>query len=379
MTLWIDETARDLRLAARMLSRQKAFSAAAIATLAIGIGANTAIFSVVDGVLLRPLPYSQASRLVRVWAANPRGIARNSVSPPDFFDWRDQAPGFAGLAAFVDADVTLTGYGDASRIVGADATSNLAGVLGVTPIAGRWISDEETRGDGQPVVVISEALWRERLGGRSDIVGRALTLDGKVRTVVGVMPKSFRFPTGDDQLWMPLADSSRAESRSAHYLEVVGRLADGVTAQAAAEGLKAVAGRLASAYPESNRGWSTTVASLRDGEVGSVRTPLLILLAAVAAVLLIACANVAGLMLARSIGRSRELAVRAALGATAGRLMRAHIVEALLLSLLGGAAGVLLAALGPPNPSRRRRSRSAPDSIEWRSTDGCSPSPSASR
>ena len=269
------EAGQDARFAVRLLLRQKAFSAAVVATLALGLGANTAIFSVVDGVLLRSLPYRDPSRLVRVWSANPRGIPRNAVSPANFFDWREQAPRFEGLAAFVPSDVTLTGAGDPMRLTGVLATANLAEVLGVQPLAGRWLSAGDARGGGDPVVVIGERLWRDRLGGAPDVVGRAIVLDGRPSTIVGVMPGSFVFPSAHARLWMPLGDGWRAQSRSANFLEVVGRLAPGATMGAAVDGLRTVARRLEATYPETNRGWSVTVETLRDSLVGRVRTPLL--------------------------------------------------------------------------------------------------------
>jgi putative ABC transport system permease protein len=341
------EAGQDLRFGARMVARQKTFTVAAVATLALGIGANTAIFSVVDGVLLRPLPYHESSRLVRVWSANPRGIARNGISPPDYFDWRDQARGFEALAAFGASDVTLTSAGDPGRLRGASVTANLAETLGVRPLLGRWIVPEETRGPGQPVVVVSERLWRDRLSAAPDIVGRSIVLDGRARTIVGVMPAGFQFPTGDERVWLPLPDSwLRDQPRGAHFLGVVGRLGGSMTLEEGREALRLVAKRLETVYPDSNRGWSVTVVPLREALVGAVRTPLLVLLAAVASVLLIACANVMSLMLARGVARARELAVRAAVGASAGRLVRQQMVEAALLATLGGGAGVALAWWG---------------------------------
>ena len=340
----ITDARQDLRYAARLLVRQKAFTAAAVGTLALGIGANTAIYTVVDVLLLRPLPYRDPSRLVRVWSANPRGIPRNSVSPANYFDWRDQARAVADLAAYGAYDVTLTGAGEPVRVPAADATANLAETLGVTPLAGRWLTAADTQGAGLDVAVIAEALWRERFGSAADIVGRPIAIDGKSRTVVGVMPRTFRFPAASAGLWMPLADASRRESRSAHYLGVVGRLAPGASVEAAREALRAIAGRLEANYPDANRGWGITITSLRDSIVGGVRTRLLVLLAAVAAVLLIACANVASLMLARGVARARELGVRAAMGATRSRLLRQQAIEGLLLSFLGGVAGVAMAA-----------------------------------
>jgi putative ABC transport system permease protein len=337
---------QDLRFAVRLLSRQKAFTAAAVATLALGIGANTAIFSVVDGVLLRPLPYRDPSRLVRVWSANPRGIPRNGISPADYFDWRDQARGFDGLAAFGSSDVTLTSAGDPVRVTGATATANLAATLGASPLLGRWLLPDETRGPALPVAVLGERLWRDRFAADPGIVGRAIILDGRARTVVGVMPATFQFPTSDEGIWLPMPDGWRAQARNAHFLGVVGRLGPGVTTDGGRESLRTVSRRLEAAFPDTNNGWSVTVTSLRDALVGGVRTPLLVLLAAVAAVLLIACANVTSLMLARGIARSRELAVRAAVGASAGRLVRQQLVESALLALVGGGGGVALAWWG---------------------------------
>ena len=338
------EAGRDIRFAARLCLRQKAFTAAVVATLALGIGANTAIFSIVDGVLLRPLPYDRPERLVRIWSANPRGIPRNQISPADFFDWRERVRAFDALAAFASADVTLTGAGDPVRLIGANATANLADTLGRAPLAGRWFLASETRGGGEPVAVISEGLWRDRFGAAPDLVGRSITIDGRAQTVVGVMPQAFGFPGSDVQIWLPLPDGWRAQSRSARFLGAVGRLRPDVTMDAARDDLLGATRQLASAYPDIDRGWSVTLTSLTDAVVGDVRAPLLMLLAAVAAVLLIACANVAGLILARGVARARELAVRAAVGATAGRLLRMQLAESLLLSLLGGAAGLALAA-----------------------------------
>jgi putative ABC transport system permease protein len=340
----VAEAFQDLRFAIRLLSRQKAFSLAVVATLALGIGANTAIFSVVDGVLLRPLPYAEPSRLVRVWAANPRGIPRNGIAPADYFDWRERNRAFDSLAAFGATDATLTGAGDPVQLAGATATANLVSMLGVRPLLGRWFLPEETAGSAQPVVVLSERLWRERFGAAPDIVGRSVLLDSRPRAVVGVMPRAFGFPSSDERMWLPLPDGWRAQPRSAHFLGAVGRVRPGVPLDAARDDLRSVARALEIAYPDSNHGWGVTVLSLRDALVGDAETPLLVLLAAVATVLLIACANVASLMLARGVSRARELAVRAAVGASAGRLLRQQLVEALLLAFIGGAAGVALAS-----------------------------------
>ena len=341
---WWDETRQDARFAIRLALRDKTFTTAVVLTLSLGIGATTAIFSVVDRVLIRPLPYQEPSRLVRVWSANPRGIPRNSMSPPDYFDLRDQARTVAELAAFAPGDaLTMTTGGEPVRVIGAQATANLADLLGVRPLRGRWVLPAETRGDGASVVVLSEGLWRERFGSDPDVLGRPITIDGTPRTVVGIMPGGFEFPTRDDRLWTPMPDGWRGQPRSAHFLGVVGRMAAGGTIESARQTLDTIARRLQETYPATNRGWGITIASLRDSVVGEVETPLLVLLTAVTCVLLIAAANVASLLLARGLVRSRELALRAALGAGPARILRAQALETLLPSISGAGGGLVLA------------------------------------
>jgi putative ABC transport system permease protein len=344
VTRWSVETWQDLKFAMRLLARQKMFAAAVVATFALGIGATTAMFSLVDGVLIRPLPYEHPDRLIRIWSSNPRGIPRNQISPPDFFDWREQARGLSALAGFHAFDMTLTSGGDPLRVTGATGTANLAQTLGARPLAGRWFVDAETRGKGEAVVVVSERLWRERFGSDPALIGRSIIVDGFPRAVVGIMPRSFQMPHGSVRIWLPLPDELRTGFRSARLLGAVARLDAGVTVDAARDSLLGVARHLASTYPDADRGWSVTVVPLTEAIVGDVRRPLLVLLAAIAAVLLIACANVAGLLLARGVARSRELAVRTAVGATAGRLLRMQLVEAAALAGFGGAAGLALAA-----------------------------------
>jgi putative ABC transport system permease protein len=337
------DAAQDARIGLRLLARQKTFTAAAILTLALGIGANTAIFSLVDAVLLRPLPYRDPSRLVRVWSANPRGIPRNDISPPDYFDWAEQARGLDGLAAMTATAPILTGAGDPVQLDGAAATANLAATLGVSPKLGRWFLPEDAANAGRPVAVLSEQLWRERFGADAGVLGRTILLDMTPREVIGVMAADFACPSSDARVWTPLPDDWRRQPREAHSLAAIGRLSPGVGLDAARDGLRGVARALEAAYPTSNRGWSVTVEPLHASLVGDVRTPLLVLVAAVAAILLIACANVASLTLARGAARSRELAVRAAVGATAARLLRQQLVESALLAALGGSAAVLVA------------------------------------
>ena len=340
----VADAARDARIGVRMLARQKTFTVTAILTLALGIGAMTAVFSVVDAVLLRPLPYGDASRLVRVWSANPRGLPHNDTSAPNYFDWTDRARGFDALAAAAPTAPTLTGAGDPVELVGAVATTNTAATLRVTPRLGRWFVPADTDG-AQSVVVIGEALWRERFAADASILGRTITLDRRPHTVIGVMAGPFSVLTAEERLWTLLPDDWRTKQpRDAPFISVIGRLSPGVTVDAARDSLRAVARALEAEYPQTNRGWGVTVEPLHASMIGSARTPLLVLFGAVAAILLLACANVASLLLARGSGRSRELAIRAAIGATASRLVRQQLVEATLLAVAGGVSALFVAA-----------------------------------
>lgn len=341
MTRWISDALRDAAFSLRMLRVHRAFASAAIATVALGVAAATTVFSIVDVVLLRPLPYRDAAAIIRVWSSNPRGILRNQVSPADFFDWRDEAPDLE-LAAFLEDDATVTSGGDAVRVPAANATANLAQLLGTPPLSGRWFDTGETGGSGRDVVVLGERFWRQRFSADPAMIGRAVDVDGTARTVVGIMPRRFAFPTADVQMWLPLPDDWRSRSRDSHYLGVVGRTPPGQRLSTVTDQLRVIAARLETAYPATNRGWGVTVLPLRDSLVGAARAPLLMLFAAVAAVLLIACANVSGLLLARGVARRREFAVRTAVGASRGRLLRQQIVESAVLSLVGGAGGLLL-------------------------------------
>ena len=337
------DAGRDARVAIRLLLRARGFTIAAVLTLALGIGATTAMFSVVDAVMLRPLPYAAPDRLLRIWSANPRGIPRNQISPPDFFDWREQARGLDSLAGFFVLDVTLTGGGDPIRVPAASATANLTATLGVSPLVGRWFTDAEVAGSGQPVALIAEQLWRERFAGDPSLIGRVISVDGSARTVIGVMPAAFQIPGSRQRIYLPLADGLRTLPRSARYLGAIGRMAPDADIDAVRHSLLAVTAHLAATYPDADRGWGVTIAPLTEAVLGDVRRPLFILLAAMAAVLAIACANVTGLLLARGVARARELAVRAAVGASAARLVRMQLVETTLLALAGGVLGLGLA------------------------------------
>jgi putative ABC transport system permease protein len=338
------DAAADARFAIRFLLRAKGFSLAAVLTLALGIGTATAMFGVADAVILRPLPYAAPARLVRIWSANPRGIARNQISAADFFDWREHVRGLDSLAGFSVLDVTLTTGGDPERMPAATSTANLAGTLGVSPLVGRWFTDAEVAGSAQPVAVITEALWRQRFGADRSLIGRAISVDGVSRTVIGIMPATFQIPGSRERLYLPLPDGWRAFPRSARYLGAIGRMAPGIEIDAVRQSLQGVAARLASTHPDADRGWGITIVSLTDAVLGDVRRPLIILIAAMASVLAIACANVTSLLLARGVARGPELAVRAAVGATRGRLARMQFVEIAMLAIGGGALAIVLAA-----------------------------------
>ncbi|HEY4597805.1 MAG TPA: ABC transporter permease [Thermoanaerobaculia bacterium] len=336
---------KDIRFGLRTLAKTPGTTLAALIALALGIGANSAIFSVVSGVLLKPLPYPEPDRLMSLINKNPQaGLPRFPLSIPDFEDFRRQTRTFEGLAAYMTGRFNLTGGDRPEAIQGAAVTAGFFHILRREPVLGQAFRPEDERPGGGKVVVLSEGLWRRRFGADRGIVGRGVILDGESYTVLGVAPSGLDYPE-KRELWVPLTLDGKP-SRGAHYLSVVGRLKPGATLKQARAEMTEIAGRLERQYPDSNTGWGTVVIPLAELEVEDIRTALLILLVFVGFVLLIAVADVANLLLARVASRDREIALRTVLGAGRGRLVRQMLTETLILFLAGGAVGLLLAAWG---------------------------------
>jgi putative ABC transport system permease protein len=347
------QLAQDLRYGVRMLRKSRGFTTVAVATLALAIGANTAIFSVVYPALLRPLPYRQAEKLVTL-GENRRhsDCCAFTSSYPDYLDWKRSAKSFESLAGFSSDGFTLTGTGDPKMIFGAMVTSNFFSTLGVKPMLGRDFvaGDELPEGLGPAVAILSYGFWRSDFGADPNVIGRAIRLDDKAVTVVGVLPRDFEFALAESApLWVPLhTNAYTATARNARWLEVIGRLAPGISMEQARSEMEATTAQLAQEYPKQDASIFVTIGSLRDAIVGNIRPLLLILFGAVSLVLLIACVNVASLLMTRAIDRRREFAIRAALGASRIHLLLQLLTESLLLSIMGATLGLLGAFLGAP-------------------------------
>jgi MacB-like periplasmic core domain/FtsX-like permease family len=341
---------QDLRYGLRSLRKKPGFTLTAVIALALGIGANTAIFSVINGVLLRSLNYADPQRLVVLWEKNTSlNRDRNVISAANFFDWQKQSTSFENMVAVWDARANLTdNVGEPTEVKAQLVSEPFFRTLGVQPILGRWFSAEEDRAGNDLVVILSHRLWQNRFGGDPGVIGKIANLSGRPRTIVGVMPAGFYFLDNEVDAWAPIAQNTARLTRenSGRFLRAVARLKVGFTIQQAQAELSAIASQLAQQYPAYNKGWDVNVMPIHEQMVTDIRPILLVLSAAVAFVLLIACANVANLLLARAAARQKELALRAALGAGRLRLVRQMLTESALLAIIGAALGLLLAFWG---------------------------------
>lgn len=338
----------DLRYAFRLLIKSPGFSLIAILTLALGIGANAAIFSVVNGVLLRPLPLNQPERLVQILESKefPAGFLGSS-SAGNVRDWREQNTVMEGLAAYQYQDFAMQDKASPERVIGVMVSANYFRVLGARPLLGRTFLEGEDQSGAGTVAVLSEALWRAQFASNPEIIGRSVSLDGRTYTVIGVMPSNFRFPSGRSQLWVPLVTTAaELAARGNHDLQVVGRLRAGVSLAQAQANMEAIARSIGQKFPGEQGDRSVQLFPLQEQLTRNSRASLLVLLGSVACVLLIASANIANLLLARTAGRQREIALRLALGASRARLIRQFLTESILLATLGGVAGIVTAIWG---------------------------------
>jgi putative ABC transport system permease protein len=366
---FIDTLRQDLRYAIRALRKNRGFTAAAVLTLGIGVGATTTMFAVVQAVLLRPLPYAQPERLVRIFETNPlKHWTKNVAAPANYADWKAQSTVFEEVAAYEAfskegsgaSDVYLTGSGEPQGLKALSVSGNLIRMLGVAPLMGRTFTDEETFEGKARVVVLSYGLWQSLFGGDPAVIGRTMELSGRTYDVVGVMPNTFAFPGRDVQLWMPLAyaPSLFITARRPHWLRVAARLRTGVSLERARQEMTAIAGRLERQYPDTNTQMGVLLEPFHESLNGEQQPALLMLFSAVGVLFLIVCANIANLQFGRAVSRTREMAIRHALGAGRRRLVRQLLTESLLLSAIGGVVGLALAAF-----ARTGLARWAPDAL----------------
>ena len=342
-TLW-----QDLRFGARVLWKNPGFTIVAVLTLALGIGANTAIFSIVNAVVLRPLPYKDPDRIMLLLGNNPqRELTQNAVAPPDFLDWRAQSRSFSEMAAYESTIFRHTSEAGAERLNGYSVTANFFDLLGEKPLLGRVFTADEEKPGNNNVAILSETVWQRHFGADPGIIGRTIKMNDRIFTVVGVMRGAFKFPDTTTEVWRPLAfNNEELQDRTAYRLVVIGRLKDGVTFDGARAEMETITRQLEQSYPATNTGWSIFIQPLHESIVGFLRPGMLVLLGAVFFVLLIACVNVASLLSARMTSRRKEVALRTAIGATRLRILRQLLTESVLLGLVGGVCGVLLAILG---------------------------------
>ncbi|HEV7797719.1 MAG TPA: ABC transporter permease [Pyrinomonadaceae bacterium] len=356
----VERLLKDIQYGVRSLLKRPGFTAVAIITLALGIGANSAMFSAVNAVLLRPLPFAESERIILIEGVNPQqGITLSNMSVPDFAEWQNQNQTFEHMAGFVSGGSILANNEETERVRGSGVTAEFFPLFKTNALLGRALQADDSRKGSDPVVVLSFGLWQRRFGSDRNIVGSKVKISGKETSVVGVMPAGFDYPA-QSELWVPLPVDATAERRDNRYLNVIARLKSGVTLGQAQAQMDTINQRLAQTYRETNTGWGVRLVNLQERLVGGMRSSLLLLLGAVAFVLLIACANVANLLLARATARQKEIAVRTALGASRWRIIRQLLTESLLLSTVGGGIGLLLSvwltklliAVSPPNSPR---------------------------